>query len=162
MLIREYDPGRDAAAVRACFVELQDFERSIGRDAPAGDAVADAYLAYILARCTHWDGSVYVAELEEGVVGFVCVWARVPPEQPDESPVPYGFVSDLVVLARHRGRGIGRALLRRAERCARERGAATLRIAVLARNRQARRLYEHEGFSERYVFLAKPLGRSDG
>jgi GNAT superfamily N-acetyltransferase len=158
-LLREYDARRDAAALRACFVELQDYERSVGRDAPPGDAVADAYLAHMLDCCRRFDGTVFVAEIDGAVVGFVCVWAKVPPEEPDEAPVLYGFVSDLVVLARCRGRGIGRALLRRAEGYARDHGAVTLRIGVVAQNRNARRLYEQEGFSDRYVFLVKPLGR---
>lgn len=157
MLIRDYDSTRDAAGLRACFVELQDFERSIGRDAPPGDAIADAYLAHMLECSRRYDGTVFVAQVDGAVVGFVCVWATVPPEQPDEAPATYAFVSDLVVLERHRGRGIGRALLRRAERYARDHAAPTLRIGVVAQNVKARRLYEQEGFSDRYVFLVKRL-----
>jgi hypothetical protein len=50
-VIREYQPGQDAPYLRECIVELQEFERRIEPALPAGTAVANAYLAYILERC---------------------------------------------------------------------------------------------------------------
>ena len=161
VVVRAYDPARDAAGLRACFVELQDYERSVGREVPPGEVVADAYVAFMLDCCTRFAGTVFVADTGGAVVGFVSVWANVPPEQPDESPVPYGFVSDLVVAERHRGAGIGRSLLHRAEEYVRAYGATSLRIGVAARN-PARQWYEAEGFSERYVLFGKPLSPAAG
>jgi len=155
-MIRDYDPTRDRAAVRACFAELQDVERGLEPALPAGLAVADAYLDFMFARCAEWDGAVFVAEEDGAVVGFICVWARVPPDDPSELR-SCAHVSDLVVLPTWRGRGIGRALLARGETYARESGAGRLRIGVLARNEGARRLYDASGFREVYVLLAKPL-----
>ena len=155
-MIRDYDPARDRAAVRACFAELQDVERGLEPAMPSGDAVADAYLDFMLARCAEWDGAVMVAEEDGAVVGFICVWARVPPDDPSEVRFS-AHVSDLVVLPAWRGRGIGRALLARGEAYARSRGAERLRIGVLAKNEDARRLYAASGFREVYVLLTKPL-----
>jgi ribosomal protein S18 acetylase RimI-like enzyme len=155
-MIRDYDQARDRAAVCTCFAELQDVERGLEPRLPDGRTVADAYVDFMLARCAEWDGAVFVAEEGDAVVGFICVWARVPPDDPSEvSPVAH--VSDLVVLPAWRDRGIGRALLARGEDHARARGAERLRIGVLARNEGARRLYLAEGFREVYVLLAKPL-----
>lgn len=148
---REHAPG-----LRACFIELQDFERRMEPAMPPGDAVADAYLERMLERCKSWDGAVFVALVGGRVGGFVSVWASVPPE-PDEPGRPYAFVSDLVVLEGLRGRGIGRALLAAAERHARACGAATLRLDVMIANAAARRLYENAGFSARRVEMAKAL-----
>ena len=155
-MIRDYDPARDRDGVRDCFAELQDVERGLEPALPAGVAVADAYLDFMFARCTEWDGAVFVAEEEGDVVGFICVWARVPPEDPSELR-DCAHVSDLVVLPRFRRRGIGRALLARGEAYARERGAERLRIGVLARNEGARRLYLDSGFREVFVLLTKAL-----
>ena len=154
--IRAYDPATDAGALRACYVELQDDLRVFDARLPAGEAVADAYLARMLERCATWDGSVRVAIVDGDVVGFVCVWARVPPE-PDEPTEPYAFISDVFVRPAHRGRGIGRALVDAAVEYARAREAAILRLDVLLANGAARRLYERAGFAARLVEMAKPL-----
>ena len=155
-MIRDYDPARDRDGVRDCFAELQDVERGLEPVLPEGRAVADAYVEYMFARNAELDGAVFVAEEEGDVVGFICVWARVPPEDPSEEH-PAAHVSDLVVLPRFRRRGIGRALLARGEAYARERGAERLRIGVLARNQDARRLYLDSGFRDIFVLLIKAL-----
>jgi ribosomal protein S18 acetylase RimI-like enzyme len=98
-----------------------------------------------------------VAEVAGDVVGFVCVWARVRPDEPEDDPSAYAYVSDLVVRAVHRRCGIGRRLLSAAEGHARSRGMRSLRISVLARNDAARSLYGSAGFEEYEVELVKPL-----
>jgi uncharacterized membrane protein/ribosomal protein S18 acetylase RimI-like enzyme len=158
--IRAYDPATDAAGLRQCFVELQDFERALEPGLPAGEAVADRYLAEMLLRCERSDGRVFVAEGHAEIEGFVCILARMHPEGLDEPPDAYAYVSDLVVRRRSRGAGLGRALLARAEAHARASGVGRLRIAVLARNAAARRLYERLGFREYTVQLLKDLGPS--
>ncbi len=151
-----YRPTEHAAGLRACFVELQDFERRLEPEMPPGERVVDVYLERMLGRCRTWDGAVFVALADGEVGGFVCVWARVPPE-PDEPTQPYAFVSDLVVLERMRRRGIGRALLDAAERHARARGATALRLDVMAANGAAQRLYEGAGLAPRRIEMAKRL-----
>ena len=54
---------------------------------------------------------------------------------------------DLCVLAPHRSRGIGRALLEAVEAEAVERGCAKVTLEVLELNRPARALYERHGFT---------------
>jgi len=76
--IREYRPDQDAAALRACFVELQNFERGLEPALPEGETVADAYLAWMLTRSKEWNGKVFVVDSDGEVVGFVSVWATVP------------------------------------------------------------------------------------
>ena len=156
-MIRDYDALRDAAAVRACFVALQEVEHGIDAAAPRGEAVADAYLDRMFARCATWSGHVFVAELDGGIIGFVCVWGRVPPQEPDEPQADYAYVSDLVVLDAWRRRGIGRALLERAEAYARSLGMDAIGIGVMAGNQNARALYEARDYHEVHVELRKSL-----
>ncbi len=156
-VIREYDAARDALGLRACFVDLQEFERSLEPDLPPGAAVADAYLRWMLDRGATWDGAVFVATVGDAVVGFVSVWARVPQEELDEPPGEYAAISDLVVRPAFRRRGLGRRLLTEAERYARTRGATTLKIGVLTRNVGAHRLYERVGFSDYRAQMTKRL-----
>ncbi len=58
--VRDYDPQRDAPAVRACFVELQEAEREFEPELPRGEEVADAYLKLMFAGCERWAGQVFV------------------------------------------------------------------------------------------------------
>lgn len=157
MKIRDYQPQHDAAELRACIVEMQDFERALEPDLPAGEAMADAYLDFIVARAARMNGRLLVAELDGAIVGFVGILPAVPPDEPDEPQAPYAYVSDLIVQAAHRRRGIGRTLLDAAEAYARQAGAAVLRINVLANNTGAAALYGRAGFAERLLQLSKRL-----
>jgi ribosomal protein S18 acetylase RimI-like enzyme len=156
-IIREFDPSRDNGTLRECFIELQNVERRFDPGKPEGSAVVDAYLDRMLARCRQWDGRVFVAELADQLIGFICVWARVLPDEPDDSPAEYAFVSDLIVRSTHRRQGIGSQLLSAAEGYARARKARCLRIGVSAGNVAAKSLYESAGFQEYEVELAKQL-----
>jgi ribosomal protein S18 acetylase RimI-like enzyme len=90
------------------------------------------------------------------VVGFVCVLAKVLPSA-DDGIDPYAYISDLVVRAAHRRRGIGRDLLVRAESFAREFGAKQLKVGVLVRNEATHIFYRAGGFRDYTVQLVKPL-----
>ncbi len=156
-MIRDYEIAQDRDQLRACVLELQDFERGLEPRLPRGEEMVDQYLAFMLERCARTSGGVFVAEVDHTVAGFVAVLARVPPEEPDEDPTPYAYVSDLVVRSAYRRRGLGRALLEQAERFARGAGASLLRVGVLARNEDARRLYASMGFAPYTAQLIKPL-----
>jgi ribosomal protein S18 acetylase RimI-like enzyme len=75
-------------------------------------------------------------------------------------------IHDLAVVAAHRGKGVGRALLREAEKRALARGCCKLTLEVQDANARARGLYASFGFEDFVVagsatrFLSKPLPRS--
>jgi ribosomal protein S18 acetylase RimI-like enzyme len=156
-MIRDYEPTQDWDQVRACVVELQEFERGIEPSLPRGRDMADPYLAFILDRCSEAAGRILVADVDHSVVGFVAVLARVALEELDEDQTPYAYISDLVVLPRYRRRGIGRALIERAESVVRGSGATILRVGVLAGNGPAAALYRTAGFRDYQLQLVKRL-----
>jgi ribosomal protein S18 acetylase RimI-like enzyme len=110
-----------------------------------------------LTRCEESNGQAFVAVYDGEVVGLIAVLAAEPFTELDDPPGTYGLVTDLVVLARCRGQGIGRMLLSQAETFARAAGAAELRIGVLAANDRARRLYVDGGFMPHSEILTKRL-----
>jgi len=154
--IRAYDPAADYAALRACFVDLQSWERRLEPSMPEPETVAEPYLADMLARCAATGGRVFVAEAAGAVIGFVCVMARVMPDL-DDAPEPYAYISDLVVRAAHRGRGTGRRLIDRAASFARENGVGQLKVGVLVRNEGAHALYRDCGFRDYRIELVRQL-----
>jgi ribosomal protein S18 acetylase RimI-like enzyme len=154
MIIRDYRDS-DAAALRRCVVVLQEFERAIDSRLLGGEVMADRYCERIHVRCREAAGQIYVAEDDSEVIGFVTVLARESFTELDDPPGHYALITDLVVLESYRGRGIGRQLLDRAERYAKQAGARELRIAVLANNGAARRLYLDQGFQPHVEVFTK-------
>lgn len=157
MLIRRFDEDTDTAALRACLIELQEFERGVDSRMPAGEEIADAYLSDMILQCAMSRGSIFVADVDGRVVGFVTVLSQCSSGELDDGDIEFALVSDIVVREECRGLGAGRQLLESAEKQAREDGARWLRVSVLARNKLARTLYESVGFSELYVDFEKTL-----
>jgi GNAT superfamily N-acetyltransferase len=155
--IRELDPARASDVLSGLVIALQTYERQWDPGMPEGPAMVRRYLSLLLERCRKWDGKIFVAEEDGDVVGFVCVWARVPCEEPDEDPSDYAFISDLVVDADHRQHGVGSALMSAAEEYARARGGRRIRLHVLARNEVARRFYRSMNYQDREIELEKTL-----
>jgi GNAT superfamily N-acetyltransferase len=157
---REYRED-DAAAVRACVVELQEYERTIDPRLRPGSLIAAEYLTQMLDRCGAHAGQIFVVECGGVVAGFVTVLARIPFQELDDPLGEYALISDLVVLERFRRRGLGTALLNAAQQHARLQGARELRIGVLSANHAARQLYGRVGFSSHAQVLAKRFEHTD-
>ena len=123
---------------------------------PSPEEAADPYLAELFRNCAESSGRIFLAETNGVVLGLVCVLAKVIPSA-DHGLDPYAYISDLVVRAAHRRRGIGRDLLVRAESFAREFGAKQLKVGVLVRNEATHIFYRAGGFRDYTVQLVKPL-----
>jgi GNAT superfamily N-acetyltransferase len=103
---------------------------------------------------TDVDRAVFVAEMAPNFPVGLANLVLVPNPNTGGRNV---FLSDLVVDAAHRNRGVGGALLQRCEEWARERGADGLVLAVFQDNVGARRLYERYGFRDDVVRVVRPL-----
>lgn len=134
MAIRPYRPA-DHAAGRGLWAELIEQHRELYADPGFGGADAGAGFEEYLTRLDL--SGVWVAEATgAGVVGLIglIVDGRG------------GRVEPVVVTARSRGRGIGRALLGHVAGEARRRGLARLTITPDARNVEALRCLHGAGY----------------
>ena len=103
------------------------------------------------------DATVLIAEDVRGVpLGFIHLTVDADYYTRREC----GHVSDLVVAAAARGRGVGERLMAAGEEWATARGYALLTLNVFVGNTRARTLYERLGFSAETVRYVKPLARS--
>ena len=66
-------------------------------------------------------------------------------------------VADVVVAHEAAGRGVGSALMERAEQWAREQGLSMLTLNVFTANRRARDFYAKLGFAEEWIRCLKRL-----
>ncbi len=154
--ISEYQPAY-FEGVHRCMLELQAHERRLEELHREPEAMAREYLAHLESECRSKDGKWFVALDGEQIVGFICVWCR---EQLDEymsEPLECAYISDLVVLAEHRRRGIGPALVEYAENYAKERGISLIKIGSLARNNLSMDLYRRLGYRDYAVQFVKKL-----
>jgi GNAT superfamily N-acetyltransferase len=157
MPIREFVARTDMARVRECLIELQNHERAIDSRMPSGEDIVDAYMPEMLNRCDDCVGKILVAEVDGEIAGYVTILTKVTSEELAAGDFEFGLVSDIVVLQKHRKRGLGRELLDAAETYARTCKVKWLRIGALEGNQAARTLYSSMGFSGLYVELEKDL-----
>ncbi|HXV90781.1 MAG TPA: GNAT family N-acetyltransferase, partial [Gemmatimonadales bacterium] len=108
MIVRPMRPGEEAAC--------RALRRALWPD--CAEAMHDAELAAIAAAPDA--GAVLVADVNGELVGFLEASWRAHVDGCLTSPV--GYIEGWYVAPGHRGRGIGAALVRAAERWARDRG----------------------------------------
>jgi ribosomal protein S18 acetylase RimI-like enzyme len=94
-------------------------------------------------RATPADRRPWVAEIDDRVVGFVSSG----PSRDADARDAVGEVYAIYVVPDCWGTGIGRDLLRRAERDLRDHGYPRATLWVLADNQRARRFYEAAGWT---------------
>ena len=157
LTIRQADE-RDTAGLEACFDELQSFELSIEWNRAEPALIRTAYIRGLFDDCAKTSGAIFVAEMSNRVVGFVCVLSRVDSQDILERDREHAYVTDLVVLESYRKAGIASELMRVAEAHAFSSGARRLRVGVLAVNSGAHGLYRKLGYRDREIVLEKTLG----
>jgi N-acetylglutamate synthase-like GNAT family acetyltransferase len=138
--------------------EVLEIRRALDADAPVL-ATLLAHLGYPadaadvsarLQRLRAAGDDAFVAESDGVVVGLAAVHSRVVLH----AAHPVAQLTALVVPPDARGRGIGRALVARVERWARELGATRLVVTTALHRAEAPRFYERLGFDHtgrRYV-----------
>ena len=134
----------DAEALASLLTEIGWFEVFENESLEESSQRVRAELELCLADDSHL---VCVAQSEEGkIIGYISVhW------------LPYlfmrgpeGYVSELFVLDRARGRGVGRLLLQAVETAARSRGCTRMSLTNLRHRESYRRqFYVKAGWSER-------------
>jgi ribosomal protein S18 acetylase RimI-like enzyme len=134
--------GRDVVAMTAAYAE-----DAMGNGGTLPDDVLSRLVPALRAHPTTVVLLAYVSGRVVGIatcfLGFTTFAAR-----------PLLNIHDLAVLPEHRGRGVGRALLRAAEESARRRGCVKLTLEVQEHNHRARRVYEAAGFTQAHATAA--------
>jgi|ERR1044072_2165020 GNAT superfamily N-acetyltransferase len=98
-----------------------------------------AFFSRFLSPST--DGMLLAARRGDELAGYACLYWHFTSLVPAETVL----MNDLYVSERHRGEGIGRALIEAGAEVARERGAHHLEWATAPDNATAQRLYDSTG-----------------
>ncbi|MEG3437251.1 GNAT family N-acetyltransferase [Pannus brasiliensis CCIBt3594] len=159
LIIRNALPG-DRSILVGFREALQDSEREYHPNRPPGVEIGDAHLAYLEELALERDGRIYVAGSAGDILGFlVCFIERLDAGDLHvyDREREYGYISDLYVSPRSRGRGIGTALMEAAESHFRGRGLSVIRVNTLADNRAAIEFYRAIDYGFYEITLEKRL-----
>lgn len=110
----------------------------------------DAFDAYLVRP----DAVALVAEVDGVVVGFCDLEFR----RRLAFLAEQAWVPDLIVSEDHRSRGVGRALLERAEQLARDRGCFALSLESATWRTRAHAFYERAGLPATGMAFTRTLG----
>tara|TARA_E500000318_G_scaffold107412_3_gene116661 strand:+ start:311 stop:793 length:483 start_codon:yes stop_codon:yes gene_type:complete len=138
--------------------ELKDFERYLHQARQPGDRVAAEHVDYLINSAEEGAGAIFIAWVGADIAGFVAGWMAL-----DQDPLNFpelashGYVSDVFVLHRWRGKDIALQLLGAIENHLKNQGARRLRIHTLARNAAGLAAYRGFGFDPMELVLEKPL-----
>jgi GNAT superfamily N-acetyltransferase len=147
----------DRDAVVSLIQQLNVFEADLTGDRLRDHNAASGYHEELLQRLAKRDGRVILAEEDGEVLAAMGYVVQTDAAYVVDSVREYAVVTDLVVDARFRGRGIGQMLLVEAERLAREAGLKRLTIAALVANERAERTYREFGFEPYVTIMTKAL-----
>jgi len=164
MGIRLTEPSSDPAGLddlAPLWMELHAHHREV---ASYSDLVEDLDASWQRRRSWYRrlldEGAAYiVARNDDGPAGYAMVSLALGPDDTFAARGGIAEVVTLVVARRHRGSGVGRALLGAAEALATGRGADVVRIAVMAGNARAEGFYESQGYAVAEHLLYRRLGR---
>lgn len=148
MRVRRATP-EDLPALVALFVELDEMQKDWRVFPPRpgfGDEVRDKYREAMSGR----DKVVLVAEEGPDVVGMAQCEVHAPSRFSDERALE---LSSVVVRAAHRGRGIGRELVKEAARFGQDLGVERVELRTFAANHGAMGFWQSLGFTPRAVQL---------
>ncbi len=158
MNIREYQE-EDKGQILDLIAELQDYEARYVPGMKPGKEMADNYLDFILKWCVEKGAQILVAEEDSQLIGFT--WFLV-----EKLPTDIMFIkpadvfveiADFVVSEDYRNRGVGRALIKKVEEYAKDKGIDKVKLHVTASNKLGREIYEKLGFHEEEVILTKEI-----
>ncbi|MDX2270591.1 MAG: GNAT family N-acetyltransferase [Cyanobacteriota bacterium] len=141
---------------------LQDAERQLHPNRPAGAEIADAHFRYLETLVQEQQGGIYVAEVAGSLVGFVLGYIDRLDERSlyvIKSEQTYGYISELYVVPEMRQQGVGVALLARAEQHFLDRGLALIRVGSLCNNQVANQLYQKVGYQPYEMLFEKRVDK---
>jgi len=156
ILIREY-VSEDRLAVEKCIFELQeDSYKAQPHFWAKPEGVLGLYLEKVLESKDKKEGKIFVGVLEGKTVGWAVVGIVNLDNAPDIVLKRYGYIPELSVMRDFHGRGVGRALLDKAEEYLRSKGITWIQLDVNKGN-SALEFYKKCGYQERSIKLEKKL-----
>jgi len=165
VIVREYRSG-DHAAVALLMEELQQYIAAIDplKRNRCEPHYGQSYIDHLLEGLKDTDGICLVALADHIVVG--CIVVTIDPQSDidllGEFPLKDAQITELIVSASIRSKGVGTLLMEEAEDYARKQDCTCIRTVVFSPNIDAYRFYQQLGYADRCVDVLKVLRSFSG
>lgn len=122
-------------------------------------AYGESYTERLFETIGKNEGTAYVAELDDEIVGFIAGLIRTQSREDLHECIPSkdGRILELLVDAAHRTQGIGTMLMQKIEEYFRQKGCDVAGVEVFEPNVNAHQLYMKLGYRDRTVDMIKQL-----
>jgi ribosomal protein S18 acetylase RimI-like enzyme len=152
----------DVADLRRGLIALQEYECALHDTRLSAQAVADPYLTWMLRQVAAQDGLCLVGRQAKEFFGFVAGWIeRADNPAETEDSTTFGYISDICILPKWRGRRLSAPLLQAMEQHFQSKSVRRLRISTLAANQRALAAYKSAGYSPYEMTLEKILAPNE-
>jgi len=159
--IRAYT-GKDRKDITTLIQTLQDYVADLdllGLNKSGKDFNASAYVESLLQKIAHGNGAILVAEQDGNILGGIAgvVEETSPEDQLEVHSAMRGRIVELIVSPEHRGKNVGKELMKTMEAFFKEQNCAHVRVECFAPNTKAHAFYEKCGYSDRTIEILKTL-----
>lgn len=148
--------SKDEIGIKECIAELKEYESQFDPDYFTNEESVNRLFKSILKEKEN-GGEIFVAESNNKIVGFVSLGIDDKNDELIVNKIPTAYISDIIVLEGYRGKGIGKALLKKAENFTKEKGLKYIKLIVFAENNKAIELYKSFGFEDYETTMIKEL-----
>jgi len=154
-LIRKYT-REDTEDIKKCLVELQDFERLMDPKRLEGVRIAHEYLEHLLTLCENGNGTIFVVEINQQVVGMISIYIENDLKR-FRTNYKFAYISDLIVMKEHRTDGVTKDLIDAAEEFAKSKNIDSIHASILKNHNESLSGYLRNGFQEWEIKVRKTL-----
>ncbi|HVZ67739.1 MAG TPA: GNAT family N-acetyltransferase [Patescibacteria group bacterium] len=159
--IREYKAS-DREQIKILMMEFSKFFEPIDpwkRENQDFNAISKHYLDKVFRYIKNRSGIMYVAEIDNVIVGFAATFLRnqTPEEALSTMPMKLGHLESLFVTSKYRNKGIGEMLIKQAEKYFKEKGCTHAELDVFGPNVRAHRLYLKQGYVNDKISMLKAI-----
>ena len=160
MNIRKYKPI-DKKALLKIGEEFSNFYIPInewGRN-PIDPSTGSYFINKVLRNAKKHKGVVFVAEQNGALVGFVGIYLKkqTAEEQLEFIPMKIGYISDLFVNEKYRGKHIGKQLIEKAHQYFKSNNCTHSKLEVFGPNINAHKFYVNHGYRDKNIEMIKTL-----
>lgn len=120
-----------------------------------GEQLEEGYAAFLGTQSRRRDSAVFVAELDGQIVGYA--YTAIEPRSWKELRDEAGFIHDLIVDERARGRGVAGRLVDAVIAWLHERGMPRVLLQTAEQNDAAQRLFARLGFRRTMIEMTREI-----